>query len=74
VTEEPYTEMCIILPADLEELDPLVQGYYLRCTDAALAAMETPTEAMLDAGYSALTDNKPDPDDIFRAMIRAAGE
>jgi len=47
---------------------------FLAMADGALAELETPTQAMIEAGYSALTDNKPDPADIYRAMIRAAGE
>ena len=51
-----------------------IRDEHFASADAALAALEEPTEAMIEAGYAALTDNKTDPADIFRAMIRAAGE
>ena len=44
---------------------------YLAMADAALAALEEPTEAMLEAGWDAFQANGTGAD-IFRAMIVAA--
>jgi len=57
-----------------DEMHQGIRDLFLADADAALAALEEPTDAMVEAGYAALTDNKPDPADIYQAMIRAAGE
>lgn len=58
--------------ASWEELLPEIQGFWLDLADAALSAMEEPTEAMVDAGDELLAGG--DAWDIFCAMIRKAKE
>lgn len=60
-------------PASWEELLPEIQGFWLDLADAALSAMEEPTEAMLRDGDMAACSFKGIAG-IWRAMIRKARE
>jgi len=59
--------------ASWEELLPEIQGFWLDLADAALSAMEEPTEAMVDAGTRAYDEGDGEYG-IFCAMIRKAKE
>jgi RPA family protein len=52
--------------------DALPEEYFADA-DAALAALEVPTEAMVEAGTRAYDDGEGEYS-IYRDMIRAAGE
>jgi hypothetical protein len=60
-------------PSEWDRMDPIIRAACFRQADAALAALEEPTEAMMKAGTYAYIDREGEWG-IYRAMIRKAKE
>lgn len=65
-------------PSEWDRMDPIIRAACFRQADAALSAMEEPTEEMVAAGGDELLAEWDDPigatTAIFRAMLAKAKE